>query len=118
MYRAGLVGEVITWVPGRRRDIRRRGYDHAALLAAGLAAELGLPRSPLLRRVRTTDDQSELSRAGRRANVTGAFSARRCPPRVVLVDDVVTTGATVDSCEAALRSAGARSIEVVVAALA
>ncbi|MFN2524918.1 MAG: hypothetical protein ABR505_01425 [Actinomycetota bacterium] len=111
----GLHGGVVTWVPGRRRDIRRRGFDHAEVLARGLARRLGLPAWPYLMRRAETPDQTSLGAADRRRSAAQAFSARRCAGAVVVVDDLVTTGATASACAAALRSAGARRIELVAA---
>jgi predicted amidophosphoribosyltransferase len=99
-----------------------RGYDQAWLLAAHLARAAGRPRlSGALTRRRETPPQVGRSRADRARNVAGAFSAD--PRRVagldlVLVDDVVTTGATADAAAAALRRAGARSVTVVALARA
>ena len=93
---------------------RERGYDQAACLAASLADELGVPFVPgLLRRTRATPPQSGLGAAARRENVRGAFEVTRPAwvrgRRVLVVDDVLTTGATVAECLAVLRSAGART---------
>jgi ComF family protein len=98
----------------------RRGYNQSAALARGLCAGLGLPLRPRwLRRIRHTPSQAQLSAAARRDNVRGAFRAGRgvrldglC---VLLVDDVLTTGATASEAARALRAAGAR--RVVTAAL-
>jgi predicted amidophosphoribosyltransferase len=69
---------------------------------------------PLLVRTPGSKRQAGLARAQRRANVRGAFAARsEAPPRVVLVDDVYTTGATASACSTALRRAGARRVDVV-----
>lgn len=111
--RDGLVGTAVTWVPGRRRDIRRRGFDHAEVLARGVAEVLGLPVAGVLRRVDSRPDQTTLTAAERRRSPVGAFEARSCAQGVVLIDDLVTTGATASSCAAALRRAGAPSVEVV-----
>jgi predicted amidophosphoribosyltransferase len=113
--RRGLDAGVVTWVPGRRRDIRRRGFDHAEVLARGLARRLGLGARSTLRRVDARPDQTTLSGAARRRNLRGAFAARPCPQTVALVDDLVTTGATASACAAALRRAGAPSVEVIAA---
>jgi ComF family protein len=114
-------GAAVLSVPlGRRRRISR-GYDQAALLAAAVARAARLPRlRGALRRTRETSPQVGRHRAERARNVAGAFAAS---PRVrgrdlVLVDDVVTTGATADACCAALKAAGARSVLVLALARA
>lgn len=111
---SGLLGDVVTWVPARRRDALRRGFDHAEVLGRGLARALGLEPAPLLRRTGTPADQAGLGAAARRLNLVGAFLARDCPGEVVLVDDLVTTGATAAACARALRDAGAGTVEVLV----
>jgi predicted amidophosphoribosyltransferase len=112
----GLEGSVITWVPGRRVDTRARGYDHARVLAEEVGRRLGLPVAGLLRRAgHRRTDQSALGRVDRWANLEGAFTARRCPAAVVLVDDLVTTGATGGACAEALGNAGARTVELLAA---
>jgi predicted amidophosphoribosyltransferase len=113
--RCGLVGDVLTWVPARRRDIRRRGYDHARVLAEEVGRRLGLPARPLLRRARDRPDQTGLSADARRRNLRGAFVSIGCPDRIILVDDLVTTGATATACARALRASGAAGVEVLAA---
>ena len=113
--RAGVGGEAVTWVPGRRRESAQRGYDHAELLALAVGRRLGLRPQRLLRRVRPVGDQATLTARERFANLSGAFAARPGPRAVVLVDDVVTTGATAAACGAALRAAGATWIELLAA---
>lgn len=102
-------------VPSSRAAVRRRGHDHARRLARAAAAELrvrGLPAetAALLTPVRRLGDQSGLDARARAANLTGALRViRSAPPglAVVLVDDVVTTGATLVEAARALRAAGA-----------
>ena len=97
--------------PSRRR---KRGFNQAELLARGLARPVGAPVAGALRAVRRTRDQVELSAAGRRANVAGAFAAEeRVRGRVLLVDDVFTTGATMSACAGALLRAGAEEVHAV-----
>ncbi|HYI45773.1 MAG TPA: ComF family protein [Actinomycetota bacterium] len=111
---SGLTGSILTWVPGRRADIRVRGFDHAALLARAVGHRTGLPCAPLLQRRLNPPDQTGLSAEARRHNLHGAFSSRASPEKVVVVDDLVTTGATAAACAQALRRAGAHTVELVV----
>ncbi len=98
-------------VPLHRARLRRRGFNQAALLATALAGRINTPVSDTLQVVRNTRDQVELSAAERRQNVAGAFSAgTRTRGRLLLVDDVFTTGATTGACAAALIRAGAAEV--------
>lgn len=116
--------ELILPVPLHRWRLLRRGYNQSGLLAARLARLTGRPWSPsVLLRSRATASQQGLGAAGRRANVTAtAFRVpERCRPsiagrRLLLVDDVLTTGATLGACARVLRAAGAASVDVLVLA--
>jgi ComF family protein len=116
-------GAAVVSVPlGRARRIER-GYDQAALLADALARSAGAGGRRLrgaLRRTRETPPQVGRSREERARNVADAFAATAAVSGrdLVLVDDVVTTGATADGAAAALRRAGARSVTVVALARA
>ncbi len=100
--------------------LRARGYDQALELARPLARALALPlRTDLLRRVRATAPQSELDAAARERNLRGAFEARagtRLPTHVALLDDVLTTGATLHAAAEALHRAGVERIDAWVCA--
>ena len=104
---------VLTFVPpdGDRR--RRRGHHPAERLARELGRRWELPVEHLLRRTRPLRPQRGLGLAERRRNVRGAFRARSAPPRVCVVDDVYTSGATANAAASALRAAGARRVTVV-----
>jgi ComF family protein len=105
-------------VPLHARRLRERGFSPPVVLARAVARELGAPFAPtLLERIRDTPSQTALSRAARRRNVAGAFVARgRAPAHVWLVDDVVTTGATLVAVARVLRRAGAREVRALAAA--
>jgi predicted amidophosphoribosyltransferase len=106
--------DLITFIPPDGDRSLRRGYQPAEQLARELASGWGISAGPALVRTRPVARQTGLTRRERRQNVRGAFVARPgLPSRVVLVDDVYTTGATVASAASALRTAGARRVEVV-----
>jgi ComF family protein len=98
-------------VHGARR--RQRGYNQARLLADALGTETGLPVLDLLERPRATARQHGLGKAARLRNLRGAFGRRRgaaIPLRLILVDDILTTSATLEACAQVLREAGAASV--------
>lgn len=103
-------------VPLHRRRLRQRGYNQALELARPLADGLGVPlHRDALQRVRPTDAQTELDARGRRRNVRGAFvlgSGGALPAHVAILDDVMTTGATLAECVRVLRRAGVPQVDV------
>ena len=110
--------DLICWAPLSRKRLRRRGYDQARLLAEALAARLDKPCLPLLRKNRDNPPQSGTGSAEmRRKNVSGVYSvtdpALVKGRRVLLVDDIVTTGATLSECARVLKAAGARGVTAV-----
>jgi predicted amidophosphoribosyltransferase len=108
---------VITWVPLGSSRRRARGYDQAELLARAVGRHLGLPVRRTLARTRETAPQAKRAGPDRRLSLLDAFRATgRAPPSVVLVDDILTTGATAASCARALRSAGALEVALLTAA--
>ena len=107
--------ELICWAPLSRRRRRERGFDQAELLAREVGRITSIPVQAVLRKVRDTGPQSRLQEESeRRANARGAYAlapgAGVAGRRVVLVDDVVTSGATLSECAALLRRAGAERV--------
>ena len=107
--------DLVTWVPLHPKSRKRRGYDQAELLARRTAELCGIPAEATLEKIRVTGTQSQQSTGEDRcANVEEAYRALPgldlTGRRVVLVDDVVTTGSTLAQCAACLRSAGAASV--------
>ena len=107
--------DVVTWVPLSRKRLRNRGYDQARLLAEGFAGRKNLPCEKLLAKTRNTAQQSGTrSKEERMTNILGAYrpvdERKIAGKSVLLVDDIVTTGATLSECAAVLRSAGAKKV--------
>lgn len=111
----------ITWAPVSRKRLRSRGYDQSELLARAIASRLQLPCVRMLNKVRDTKAQSLLRDfRQRQENVKGAY---RCSnpdavkgKRVLLIDDIVTTGSTLTECASALKEAGAASVQALTVA--
>lgn len=115
--------DAVTWVPISRRRRFRRGYDQAYLLARALSRELGCPCLSTLAKLRHNPRQSGIpDQAQRRANVLGAYRAKDPAglqgKRLLLVDDVLTTGATAGECARTLLTAGAKEVHCAVVAAA
>ena len=116
LLREGMADfDLITWVPVSRSRRWRRGYDQAALIARAAAAELARTPVPLLKKTRSNPPQSGITgAAARRANVLGIFRvtdpAAVAGKRILLLDDVITTGATAGECARVLLTAGAKSV--------
>jgi len=117
---AGAGGDVLVPVPASPDRVRERGFDQAVLLAAAAARRLGLRSEVALERVRETAAQFDLDRSARGTNVAGAFRVTRPDAIqgrwVVLVDDVVTTGATLAACATALLEGGATAVSAITVA--
>jgi len=111
--------DALVFVPPDASRRLQRGHHPAEGLADRLGRRWELPVLPLVERASAGRRQRGLTLAERRKNVAGVFGARgRAPPRIVLVDDIYTSGATASAVGSALRSAGARRVEVVTLARA
>jgi ComF family protein len=108
--------DAVVPVPLYWRKQWSRGFNQAELLARHVAKRRGIPLWNALRRKRATETQAGLANAGRRRNVAGAFvlrnNAKLAGKKILLVDDVMTTGATASACAAALKRGGAKSISL------
>ncbi|MDQ3880189.1 MAG: ComF family protein [Chloroflexota bacterium] len=112
-FLASVDAMVLAPVPLHAARRRERGYNQAALLADELGHLARMPVHDLLERRKQTTRQHKLDRAARVRNLAGAFGVRaesQVPPSVLVVDDILTTSATLETCAAALRDAGARSV--------
>jgi ComF family protein len=103
---------VLVPVPVHADRMRDRGYNQAALLARSLGQFLRLPTCELLTRQRPTEKQHRLNRVARLRNLEGAFATKagQIPPSVLLVDDILTTSATLEACARVLQDAGCHQV--------
>ena len=106
---------MLTWTPVSRARKRKRGYDQSALLCREIGIHLRLESMQTLRKIKDSPAQSTLTDAAqRRANVSGAYRAERSEcfagKRVLIIDDIVTTGATLAECSRTLLQAGASDV--------
>ena len=115
--------DLITWVPISRRRRFRRGFDQSELIARIVAQELDIPLVAATKKIRHTKPQSTMGDAAhRRANILGAY--RVTDPmilkgkRILLIDDIVTTGATASECSRVLLTAGAKEVKLATVAVA
>lgn len=107
--------DVVTWVPVSKKRLKERGYDQVELLARAVSRELGVPCAGCLEKIRDNRPNSSLESAeARRENVRGVYraadGAQVSEKRVLLIDDVVTTGSTAAECAGVLRQAGANDV--------
>ena len=119
LHRAGLAAafDLIVPVPLHPRKLAKRGYNHAAAFASGLATGLQLPwNATALRRTTHTSTQTQKNRAQRWENVAAVFEVENAQHiigrRILVVDDVLTTGATLEACGAVLLAAGAAEVSI------
>ncbi|MBA2701097.1 MAG: ComF family protein [Chloroflexi bacterium] len=119
----GIGADLVSHVPVHADRARVRGYDQAELIAKVTAAQLGLRHATLLQRQRATVAQFDLDRQHRAANVEGAFGLARDRRSetlhgrwILLIDDVITTGATLAACAVALEAGGAIGVSAITVA--
>ena len=113
--------DIISWVPLSKKSLRRRGYDQARLLAEAVSEELNIPCMPVLEKHRHTKQQSRTGSAEkRRANISDAYRVidRELirDKRILLIDDIVTTGSTFSECARTLGMGGADKVYCAAAA--
>ena len=113
--------DLVTFVPTNRTNVRKRGYQHAALLAGRVAEGLGRPCVELLVKTRKTRGMYGLQAGERRANILGAVkiscnAEQIRGKRVLIIDDIFTTGTTAGECSRVLRMAGAEKVFVLTVA--
>lgn len=115
--------DILTWIPVSDKRRRQRGYDQVELLACALGEELGVTPRPCLTKLRDNPAQSGIAgQAERRANVLGVYAVPEPEKvkgkRILLLDDIVTTGATAGECARVLLTAGAKEVNFAVVAAA
>ncbi len=120
LERESINFEVVSFAPISRERYRQRGYNQAEILARVIARHFGKPLYTGLKKVKHTSSQVGLHRRERLQNIKGSMQASNSNPiigkKVLVVDDVLTTGATLDECARTLRAAGARQVWGVVVA--
>lgn len=89
-----------------------RGYNQSALLGKHVSKHLALPYAPYLQRIKRTQQQAKLGKQGRVSNVADAFVSKPCKGTILLIDDVITSGATTQACIRVLLGAGASEVKV------
>lgn len=116
----GISFDCVTSVPMHKKDYRDRGFDQAAGLAKDLARILDVPYGVLLQKIIRTEPQKEMTAIRRRGNLLGVFDAVApvTGQRILLVDDVITTGSTLDECAKVLKIYGAEEVYGVTAVAA
>ena len=113
--------DMVTFIPSYRNDVHERGFNPSRVLAEQIAAELGIPCRQLLHKLFRTKAQKELPAVFRTGNVFGAFDVVEgealLGKHILLIDDVRTTGATLNECAKMLKISGAATVTVAVAAI-
>ncbi|PRR80778.1 DNA utilization protein GntX [Clostridium liquoris] len=112
--------DILTYVPMKRKSLRERGYNQSKCLAKNIGKELNIPIITTLKKTENTKDQIGLNGIERWENIRGAFTAvnhdKFKNKKIILIDDVITTGATAFCCAEELLMAGAKEINILTAA--
>ncbi len=115
--------EAIVPVPLHKKKLRKRGFNQAELIAEGITAITGIPTVNLLKKTVNTKDQKSLDREHRKRNLSGAFDvsdalkkSELLPESVLIVDDIFTTGSTINACAAVLKKYGIKKVYFICAA--
>lgn len=113
--------DMVTYVPMHKKKERRKGYNHSELIAKRVAKELGIPISSCLVKTRDTPEQHTMPMSGRKANVFGIYevkqNAKIIGKTILLIDDIITTGSTVEEISDILKLSGANRIYAAAIAL-
>lgn len=118
--KSGMQAEIIVFVPMTDKEEKKRGFNQSELLAQEVGGRLDIPVLPALVKIKDTSAQKELRRKDRATNLEGAFSCafgQVKGRKLLLVDDIFTTGATADECAKVLLKAGAREVNVLTCAV-
>ncbi len=104
--------DVVTFVPMRKKEWHRRGYNQSERLATAVAEQLGIPCEPLLKKLYDTKPQKSLKMHARSGNLLGVYdvTAPVKDKRILIVDDVITTGSTLHECAKMLKIYGAEDV--------
>ena len=117
-----IICDIISWVPLNKRGFRKRGYDQAELIARALAEKLGVPCKKLLIKSKNNKRQSSLKgKEARKRNVSGVYSSSFDEDirskKILLIDDIVTTGATLEACASVLKAEGCHDVNAAAVAM-
>lgn len=111
-----IVADSIFFVPASKKSIKKRGFNQCEVMSKGIGEALSIPVYKSLIKVKETKEQKTLSKYDREKNIKDAFSIKRPEEvkdkKIILIDDVITTGATIKECEKTLRKFGAKEIVV------
>ncbi len=116
----GFQAEIIVFAPMTAKEVKKRGFNQAELLAQNIGNRLNLPMLPALEKIKDTSEQKQLKGKEREQNLEDAFVCKFMQikgRRILFVDDVFTTGATANQCSKALLLAGAKEVLVLTAAV-